>query len=84
MNISLHTVKVDIFALYIFSRYSRFSNIRENMYIVKINVKLPHRGNNIFKKNANINLCEIANLRESTKMYTRGNIYVHSIQIMII
>ena len=31
------TVNVDIFALYIFSRYSRLSNVRENMCIVKIN-----------------------------------------------
>ena len=30
------TINVDIFALYIFSRNSRFLNIRENMYTSKI------------------------------------------------
>ena len=32
----MYTVNVDIFALYIFSRNSRFLNIRENMYTSKI------------------------------------------------
>ena len=58
-------MKVDIFVLYIFSR---LSNIRENMYIVKILVIVPHRGKNI--KNANINLREIANFRECAKIST--------------
>ena len=31
-----YTVNVDIFALYIFSLNSRFSNIRENIYTMKI------------------------------------------------
>ena len=38
----LDTVNVDIFALYIFSRYSRLSNVRENTYKVKINVCAVH------------------------------------------
>ena len=46
----LATVNVEIFALYILSRYSRFSNIRENMYNLKITYIIPHRGINI--KNA--------------------------------
>ena len=71
-----HTVNVDMFALFIFSRYSRLSNIRENMHIVKTTFIRPHRGKNI--KNANINLCEIANFRKCAKINTRENIYVHS------
>ena len=50
-------MNVDIFTLYIFSRYTRLSNIRENIYIVKITFTLSHRGSNI--KNAKINLREI-------------------------
>ena len=71
------TVNVDIFALYIFSRYSRLSNVRGDMYIVKITYIILHRGNNM--KNAKINPREIANFRKCTKMYARENIYVHSI-----
>ena len=51
------TVNVDIFVWYIFSRYSRFKNVRENMCNVKITFIMPFRGN-IFK-NANINPREI-------------------------
>ena len=36
-----YTVNVDIFALYIFSRNSRFLNIRENMYTSKITFMIP-------------------------------------------
>ena len=38
-----YTVNVDIFTLYIFSRNSRFLNIRENMYThrILIHLKLP-------------------------------------------
>ena len=71
------TVNVDIFALYIFSRYSRLSNIRENMYIVKITYIMPHRGKNI--KIANANPREIVDFRKCAKIYTCENIYVHSI-----
>ena len=71
-----NTVNVDIFALYIFSRNSRLSNIRENMYIVKITCIMAHRGKNI--KIGNINLREIANFRKCTKIYTRENIYAYS------
>ena len=48
------------------------------MYIVKITFIMQHRGKNI--KNAKINLCEIANYRKIVKIYTRENIYVHSIR----
>ena len=62
-------MNVDIFALYIFSRNSRLSNVRENIYIVKITFILLHRGNSI--KNAKINPREIANFRKCAKIYTR-------------
>ena len=71
-------MNVDIFALFIFSRYSRLSNIRKNMYIMKITCIMPHRDKNI--KIANINPREIANFWKCAKIYTRENIYVHSIQ----
>ena len=72
-----HTVNVEISVLYIFLCYSRFSNIRENMYNLKITFIMPHRGNNF--KNANLSPREIAILHKITKMYTRENIYAHSI-----
>ena len=75
VQMTSRTVNVDIFALYIFSRYSR--NVRENMYIVKITFIMLHRGNYI--KNAKIKPHEIANLQKYAKIYTRENIYVHSI-----
>ena len=81
IHINTHTVNVDIFALYIFSRHSRLSNVRENMYIVKITFLMLHRGNNV--KNAKINPREIANFRKFAKMYTRENIYIHSIYFLI-
>ena len=71
-----NTENVDIFTLFIFLRYSCLSNIRENIYIMKITFIIPHRGSNI--NNVNINLCDIVNFRKSTKIYTRENIYVHS------
>ena len=70
------TVNVYIFALYIFSRYSCLSNVRQNIYIVKITFIMLQRGNNF--KNAKINLREIANFRKCANIYTRENIYVHS------
>ena len=45
--IFIFTVNVDIFALYIFLRFSRFSNIRENIYNLKITCIMPNRGNYI-------------------------------------
>ena len=71
----LDTVNVDIFALYIFSRYSRLSNVRENVYKVKITCIMLHRGKHI--KDAKINPRKIANFRKCAKIYTRENIYVH-------
>ena len=59
-------MNVDIFALYIFSRYSRLSNICENIYIVKITFIMPHRGSNI-KKKAKINMREIANFGKARR-----------------
>ena len=41
-----YTVGVETFALYIFSRYSRFLNIRENMYAVKINFSVSQTAKN--------------------------------------
>ena len=76
-HISITTVNVYIFALYIFSRYSRLSNCRQNIYIVKTTLIMLHRGNHI--KNAKINIREIANFRKCANIYTRENIYVHSI-----
>ena len=55
--VNQNTVNVDICSLYIFSRYSRLSNLGENIYIVKITYLMPDRGSNI--KNAKINLAEI-------------------------
>ena len=70
-------MNVEIFALYIFSRYSRFSNIRENTYNLNKILVLCHRDINI--KSANSNPREIANFRKFAKIYTRENIYIHSI-----
>ena len=72
-----HTVYVDIFALYIFSPYSRFSNIREDIYNLEITCIMPHRVYNF--KNANVSPREIPNFRKFAKICTRENIYVHSI-----
>ena len=73
------TVNVDIFALYTFSRYLRLSYIRENMYNVKLSFSMPYRVNNI--KNVNLNPHEIAYFLKLANIYTRGNVYVHSICI---
>ena len=40
-----NTVNVDIFALYIFSRISRFLNIRENMYTSEITFVIAYTAN---------------------------------------
>ena len=37
------TVNVEIFGLYIFSRYSRFVNIYENMHNLKITCVMPQK-----------------------------------------
>ena len=72
-------MNIDIFTLYIFSRYSCLSNICENIYIVKITFIMPHRGSNI--KNTNTNLRKIANFRKSAKnLYTQK--YLHSQYIL--
>ena len=47
------------------------------MYIVKITGIMPYIDNNF--RNANINPREIVNFRKFAKIYTRKNIYVHSI-----
>ena len=69
-------MNVDIFALYIFSRHMRFSNIRENMYTVKITFHMLSRGNAI--KNANISPHGVAHFHKFPKIHTRENIYVYS------
>ena len=70
------TVNVEIFALYIFLLNSRFLNIRENIYAVKITIIIALRV--VFTKNANFNPPEIAHFQKSAKIYTRENIYVYS------
>ena len=72
-----HTVKVEFFALYIFSLNSRVLNIRENIYTMKITIIKASR--TICIKNANFNAREIANFHESANIYTREKIYVYSI-----
>ena len=47
------------------------------MYSVKITFTLQFRGNTF--KNVNLNPREMVNFRKYKKMYTRKNIYVHSI-----
>ena len=51
-------------------------NVRENMYSVKITFIMPRRVNNI--KHANLNSRKIAYFIKFAKLYTRGNIYIHS------
>ena len=41
LTLECNTVNVDIFALYIFSRYSRFSKIDENIYNLKTTCIMP-------------------------------------------
>ena len=71
------TVNVEILALYVFLRFSRLSNMRENIYNLKTTFIIPHTSNKI--KYANLSPREIANFRKFTKIYTHENIYVHSI-----
>ena len=59
-------MNVHIFALYIFLRYSRFFNFRENIYVVKITFIILHRNNSI--KNAKINPREIADFQKCAKI----------------
>ena len=47
------TVSIDIFVSYIFSRNSRFWNIRENIYNAKLSFIIPNTVND--SKNANLN-----------------------------
>ena len=61
----MDTVNVDIFVLFIFLRYSPFSNICENMYNLKITYIMAHKGNNI--KNAKLSPHEIANFHKIFK-----------------
>ena len=72
---TMHTVNVEIFALYIFPLNSRFLNIRENIYTVKITIRIAQRV--ICTKNANFNPREITHFHKSAKIYTRENIYVY-------
>ena len=65
------TVNVQFFALYIFSRYSRFRSVRENMYIVKSSFIMPDIDNNL----------RIANFCKFVKVHTHENIYVHSMYL---
>ena len=74
-------VNVEIFVLYIFSRYSRFRNIRENMFIVKITYIMPYIDNNL--KNANINPHEIANFHKLRK-FRHAKISTFTVTMIII
>ena len=76
LSIKIITVNVDIFALYIFSRNSRFLDMRENMYPSKITFIIAYRTS--CTKNANFNTREIAHFCKFVKIYTLENIYVHS------
>ena len=71
-----NTVNVEIFELYIFSLNSRFLDIRENRYTVKITIIMAERA--VCTKNANFYPREIAHFHKSEKSYTRENIYVYS------
>ena len=62
------TVNVEIFTLYIFLRYLRFLDVRENMYHVKITFIMPCKGNIV--KNVKLSIF--------AKIYTRKNIYIHN------
>ena len=72
----LNTVNVEIFALYIFSRNSRFLEMREHIFNVKNIFIIGQRAKNT--KNANFNPSEIAHFVKSAKIYTLENIYVYS------
>ena len=71
----LPTVKVEMFALYIFLRYFLFIcflNVCENMYNVKITCIMLFKGNIV--KNVHMNQREIVNFCNFTKIYTCENI----------
>ena len=51
--------------------------MRENIYNLKITFIIPHKSNKI--KYANFSPREIANFRKFAEIYTREDIYVHSI-----
>ena len=61
-------MNVEILALYIFSRNSRFLDIRENMYTLKITFIVAQRENDT--QNANLNRSEIAYFVKSAKIST--------------
>ena len=76
IHIHVNTVNVEIFALYIFSRNSRFLEMRGNIFNMKNTFIIGQRAKNT--KNANFNPSEIAHFVKSTTIYTRENIYVYS------
>ena len=53
LKMRCNTMNVDIFALYIFLRNSRFSKVRENVYSLKITFTIIFLGN--IMKNVNFN-----------------------------
>ena len=55
---------------------SRFLNVRENMHTSKITDKKDS-----YTQNASFITCEIGHFHKSAKIYTRKNIYVHSISL---
>ena len=71
-----NTVNVEIFALYIFSCYLHFSNIREKYEQLENYLYYTTVGNNM--KNVHLSPHKIANFPKFVKMYSRKNIYIHS------
>ena len=69
-------MNVEMFALYIFLHYLRFSNNCKNMYNLKITCVMPHSGNDI--KHANLTPREIANFHKFANLYAHENVYIQS------
>ena len=74
-----YTVNVEIFALCIYSRNSRFLDMCETIYNVKNIFIIAQRAKK--NENANFNPSEIAHFVKSAKIYTCENIYVYSIPL---
>ena len=75
ISLALYTVNGEIFALYTFSRFSRFSNIDENIYNLNITYIMPYRVIN--SKNVNLSPNETANFCKFATVYIRENIFIH-------
>ena len=80
-NLTL-TVNLDIFALYIFSHFSRFPISTKICMTQKSTIYCLIEHDN--SRKANLNPCEIASFLQFTTIYTRENIYVHSMSCHLI